>query len=206
VTDIYHITHIDNLSNIVAMKAILAQSRHRGFAYTNIAHANIQMRRANRVVPIAPGSHLHDYVPFYFAPRSPMLCAISHGRVEGYSGGQKDVVYFVSSAEIVQSAGLRFVFSDGHAAMDFSEFYGDLADLNRIDWNIMCDRYWRDTEADNDRSRRRQAEFLVHYAMPLSLVTEVAAMTATAAAAAGRLLAQGSLSIPIATRADWYYH
>lgn len=40
-----------------------------------IAHNTIQDRRAQTYVPCLPGGNPHDYVPFYFAPCSPMLYA-----------------------------------------------------------------------------------------------------------------------------------
>ena len=79
---------------------------------------------------------LYDYVPFYFAPRSPMLCAISHGRVKSYLN-QADVIHLVSTVDKVKNDGLRFVFTDGHAIMAFSQFYNDLGDLDKVDWKVM---------------------------------------------------------------------
>jgi len=38
-------------------------------------------------------------------------------------------------------------------------------------------RYWSDTNTDNDRKRRRQAEFLVHNFFPLRLVEAVGVRT-----------------------------
>ncbi len=38
-----------------------------------------------------------------------------------------------------------FAFTDGHAVMDYSEFYDDLQFLNMIDWEIMQARYWNNT-------------------------------------------------------------
>jgi hypothetical protein len=38
----------------------------------------------------------------------------------------------------------------------------------------MGDRYWRNTDEDGDRKRRRAAEFLVYNFFPFSLVTGIA--------------------------------
>ena len=62
-------------------------------AYKDIAHQNIQTRRSTTEVPVPPCRMLHDYVPCYFAPRSPMLYAIKNGKVEGYPGTQSDIIY-----------------------------------------------------------------------------------------------------------------
>ena len=42
-----------------------------------IGMRHIKERRARKIVPIVPGETLADFVPFYFAPRSPMLYAMS---------------------------------------------------------------------------------------------------------------------------------
>jgi len=49
-------------------------------------------------VPLAPYGCVADYVPFYFAPRSPMLYKLHKGGVPNYTGGQDPLVYLVSSA------------------------------------------------------------------------------------------------------------
>ncbi len=72
---IYHITPIDNLESIISEGGLLAYNvmLDTGINYTNIAYENIQYRRARIRVPCGAGGVMHDYVPFYFAPRSPML-------------------------------------------------------------------------------------------------------------------------------------
>jgi ssDNA thymidine ADP-ribosyltransferase, DarT len=43
-------------------------------------------------VPLAPYGCVADYVPCYFAPRSPMLYKLHKGGVPNYSGGHVPVV------------------------------------------------------------------------------------------------------------------
>src|SRR2546428_11719180 len=206
-TAIYHITHLDNLPAIIQRDCLLCDNGRaaEGIACLGIAHVHIKQRRARKAVPIAPGGTLADFVPFYFAPRSPMLYAINGGRVEGYKGGQAPILHLVSSAETVAAAGLSFCFTDGHAEMDISDFYGDLADLRKIDWEIMKARYWRDTNEDNDRKRRRQAEFLVHNTLPWQLITEVGVFSPKGAAAVTAALATVAHKPTVAVHRDWYY-
>lgn len=101
-TPIYHITHVDNLPAIIAaggLRCVAGLGGTSGGAYVNIAHGHIQDRRARKTVPCGPGGTLCDYVPFYFAPRSPMLYALSEGGVVGYTDGQTPVVHLVVWAE-----------------------------------------------------------------------------------------------------------
>lgn len=93
-TLIFHITAIPNLAAIAAAGEMLSKSlvSQRGIQVADIAYQNIQGRRANRPVPIPPGGILHDYVPFYFAPRSPMLMTINSGNVPNCPYRQDDIV------------------------------------------------------------------------------------------------------------------
>ena len=206
-TAIYHITHIRNLPNILADEGLWCDQivSVRRLAQVGIAHQHIKERRARKVVPVAPGGVVADYVPFYFAPRSPMLYVINKGGVEGYKDGQQPIVHLISSAEVVQIAGLRFTFTDGHAEMNISRFFTDLRDLNQIDWNIMRAGYWVDTREDGDRRRRRQAEFLVHQFFPLALVERIGVINQSMAEQVSRLLEPLAQQPAIRVEPAWYY-
>src|SRR5579859_3001277 len=112
VTHIYHITHFSNLPGIIASGGLSCDRIAREIDCVKIGHRHIKERRLERKVPLSPGGCVGDYVPFYFAPRSPMLYAIHNGFVEGYNSGQSEVVHLVSSAEMVDKADLHWVFSD----------------------------------------------------------------------------------------------
>jgi len=156
------------------------------------------------MVPVAPYGTLHDYVPFYFAPRSPMLYTINKGNVPGYTGGQKSLVYLVSSIERVN--GKRpWVFTDGHGTMAFTSFYNDLNFLGEIDWNIMNLTYWNDTSDDPDRTRRRQAEFLVFNDFSLNLVQEIGVYDCEIRRIVETMFQATIFKIPINVHQTWYY-
>jgi hypothetical protein len=206
-TPIYHITHMENLEGIIAKGRLIAQSAQawHGVDYCNIAHSTIQDRRSQTPVPCGPGGNLHDYIPFYFAPRSPMLYAIHKGSVDGCTAGQNDIVYLVSSAQRVHRSDNRYVFTDGHGIMALSDFYDDLQDLAQVDWQVMKDNYWADTDDDPDRKRRRQAEFLVHHNFDWNLVEEIAVLSQIEKNRVGTILNAATHKPPIIIRQDWYY-
>jgi hypothetical protein len=165
---IYHITHLDNLAAIIQQGGLLSNTRlqasHQN--YRDISYSNIQDRRATKTVPCANQGVLHDYVPFYFAPRSPMLYTIHKGNVPNYQGGQAAILHLVTTVETIAASALVFTFTDGHAAMAYADFYTDLDALEIIDWEVMQSKYWYDTDDDPNRKYRRQAEFLVHHSFP----------------------------------------
>lgn len=204
---IYHITPVENLRAILQMGELRAKhSLDKECAdYTSIAHQSIQDRRANTHVPCGPKGVLHDYVPFYFGPRSPMLYTISKGNVDGFVGDQQSIVHLVSNAQAVQSAGLSFVFTDGHGIMALTDYYDDLGQLTEVDWPLMNARYWNDTIDDSDRKRRRQAEFLVHQRFPVSLIQEIGVINQTVKLTTEALLTEFRLSIAVIAKPGWYY-
>jgi hypothetical protein len=204
---LYHITHMRNLASIVENGCLLSQGEVQvskiGFA--NIAHATLQDRRASTRVPCGPGGTLHDYVPFYFAPRSPMLFTIHRGNVEGYDEGQRPVLHLVTSIKSVLEAGSEFVFTDGYAIMVYTDFYIDLRDLDQLDWDVMKSRYWADTEEDMDRCRRRQAEFLIHARFPFRAIEEIGVIDRNVQADVAALLRGTAFQPAVTVRSGWYY-
>ena len=132
-----------------------------------------------------------------------MLYVINRGGVEGYTEGQSPVIYLCSTAEAVKEAGLRWVFTEGHADMGFTDFFDDLKDLPKIDWSLMHETYWHDTNEDPDRKRRRQAEFLVHRFFPWKLVSYIGVFDKSFADMVTEALKEGSAEIGV--HRDWYY-
>jgi hypothetical protein len=203
VPPIYHITPVEHLPKIIEEGGLRCDVDAQKVATVNIAHKNIKARRLKKTVPVGRGGVVADYVPFYFAPRSPMLYAINQGKVEGYTAGQAPIVYLCSSTEAVEEAGLKWVFTEGHAAMDYTDFFDDFKNLDKIDWKLMESRYWFDTDDYPDRCRCRQAEFLVHKFFPWTLVLEIGVCnTATAQKVQGILNANKP---PVTVRQGWYY-
>jgi hypothetical protein len=207
-TRVFHITAIENLPLILADGGLRCVSdlRQDGKAYASIAHSHLQDRRATTPVPCGPGGLLHDYVPFYFAPRSPMLYSIHKGNVAGCSKSQKDIAYLVTSAELVRDHCDGFAFTDGHGIMQTTRFFNDLRHLkDNIDWQIMQAKFWRDTNEDPDRKRRRQAEFLAFKFVPWSIIDSVAVMRAIDLAAIRRTLYDADHKTPVEAKPIWYY-
>jgi ssDNA thymidine ADP-ribosyltransferase, DarT len=203
VPPIYHITHINNLAGIIQRGGLHCDRTAQNMKAMNIGHTHIKGRRLNRIVPLGPMGTVGDYVPFYFAPRSPMLFAISRGNVAGYTAGQQPVIYLCSSTEAVNAAGLQWVFTEGHADMGYTDFFDDFKDLDKIDWNLMKAKYWNAIPDDPDRSRRRQAEFLVRDFFPWQLVHQIAVYGNATSAAVAQILAGNRP--PVVIQQGWYY-
>lgn len=157
-------------------------------------------------VACGPGGVVGDYVPFYFATRSPMLFRIQAGGVEGVSPDQTRLAYLVSSTEAVVDAALPHVFTDGNAAAAFSEFYEDVAMLDEIvDWPLMRARMWANTPEDPDRRRRRGAEFLVHGELPLELAHQFGVYDEQARSFVTAAADEEGWELSVRVRRGWYF-
>jgi hypothetical protein len=217
-TPIFHITPIDNLASIARAGALLCKTAAvtQGLAIANIAYEHIQGRRAVRAIPIAPGGTLHNYVPFYFAPRSPMLLTIDRGNVPGCDYRQDDIVHMVAHAQTIRDDGHRFVFSDVHAALDIAQFFDDLGHLREIDWGIFFEppllggycKYWNNRPQSRRHVRRqesRQAEFLVHQRVPIGAISLIGVRTAEGEARIRAALAGAGWEPELRIEPAWYY-
>lgn len=206
-TPIFHITPVDNLRAIAAGGGLVCTRilKANGTAYSNIAYETIQSRRATKIAAAGPGGVLHEYVPFYFAPRSPMLYAIKNGRVDNCPADQTRIVHLVATAQHVAQLKAGFCFTDGHAVMALTEYFDDLGDLKAIDWALMKNRYWFDTDKDPDRKRRRQAEFLAKDFVPWSAITEVGVHNTLRKDEVEAIFSGLEHQPPVKVRAGWYY-
>lgn len=206
-TAIYHITSLENLTGIIAdggLQAINSLAR----PHTSAAYTHIQERRAAKQVPVTPFGVLHDFVPFYFCPRSPMLYAIHNPRADQmkFTGGQKQMLHLVSSAETIAQHRIAFAFTDRHAVLGYAEFSHDLMDLTGLAWPYINANIWTNTQQYPDRRERKQAEFLVHRFVPWSLITEIGVINQTMLEAVQSVLDAIPLPHPIVkVRREWYY-
>jgi len=182
-----------------------SEIKTRSIETQGIAYEAIKQRRARRPVPTCQQGYLSDYVPFYFAPRSPMLYAIHCGTVENYQEGQSSVLHLVSKVETVIEKQLPFTFTNGHAEMMPTEFYESLDDIDKIDWKLMKAEFWNDTEDDINRKWRRQAEFLVHNHFPIELVAGIGVVSEEIKSQVEEILRIFKKEITVAVLPQWYY-
>jgi hypothetical protein len=205
---IMHFTHVENLPGILAAGCLQADSLVDRSSALRVEAADlaVKARRKQRRVPLAPFGWVADYVPFYFAPRSPMLLTLSKGNVPTYSDGQDPLVYLVSSADAVAAAGQPCLFSDGNCASPLTQFFGDLALVGSVvDWELMTARMWANTPDDQDRMRRRMAEFLVHKRVPVGCISLIVVRHETMRRRVEVILAAHGSGIQVVVRPWWYF-
>lgn len=204
-TQIFRITHYRNLDFTLRNGVFCRNSEDCDPNYINIGHQQLINDRGGFRVRVVPNGVLNDYVPFYFAPRSPMLYSISRGNVAGFNGNQADIAYIVCNIRSVQLAERPFVFTNAHAYIALSRQYNNIQHLDQIDWNIMNARYWNWTIDDPDRTSRRMAEFLVYQFVPVSCILEVVLYNQRKLDYINRLIEELNLTIPARICRDWYF-
>jgi hypothetical protein len=206
-TLVFHITRFEHLASMVT-HGLLSDRRaqERGMVQFEIGNVDIKVRRARRDVPIAPGGMVADYVPFYFAPRSPMLYAIDRGNVPAYQQGCEEIVYLVSSTQTLREQGLTVLGTDRNATKDYAEFTAADDRLTEIvDWALMKAHMWKNTPEAPDRMERRQAELLVHPHVPWLAIIGVATKSQDVKTRVETVLTELGHSTPVAVRPGWYF-
>lgn len=206
--DIMHFTHLSNLPGILASRCLQADNLVDRSSALQVEAADLDIKAARKSVqvPLAPYGCVADYVPFYFAPRSPMLYKLHKGGVPNYTGGQDPLAYLVSSAEAVGATGASFVFSDGNCAATVTCFSSDLAQIESVvDWEVMRAQMWANTADDPDRRRRRMAEFLVHHRVPIECLSAVVVRSDTMKEQVKGLLASSGVDLPVYAKPAWYF-
>jgi hypothetical protein len=100
-TPIYRYVHVDNLRVLLTRAALHAPTDvpNDGLPYKTIHNVDIQAQRGITPIDCGPGGVIHNYVSFYFGPRTPMLYQLHNGRVRNYTEGQAPVVYMIYKAQ-----------------------------------------------------------------------------------------------------------
>ena len=216
---LFHITAIDNLIAICQHGSLISKNAGaiQGLNYQSIAHSGAQSTRAVKPAPNPPGGSIHDYIPFYFAPRSPMLSAIHHGQVKECSLKQDDILHFETTVNLVTENNAEFVFYDRNATKSYSVAFTDLSKLaTEIAWDLITEKpqldgfckYFFDRHTPEqyiDRMERRQAEFLLKNSVHLSMMTCIGVIDDSKAEIVRNILAQTSVSLPVKVKSDWYF-
>jgi len=145
------------------------------------------------------GDNINDYVPFYFSPKTPMAYTIFMENVplvspDGMGYGmakQGDIVFLVSTAQMVAQSQMPFWFSDvacntmapqpnysndisqieNHIQWQFFDETPKSGHIPEIGYNGVCSWFQnRDDGIHHNRASHRGAEFMVKDALPMNLV------------------------------------
>ncbi len=174
---IYHITHLENLPRIVDDALWSDAERIRRNLHCSIVGmSEIKRRRLEElIVDCHPATKVGEYVPFYLCPRSVMLYLLYKGNHVDlrYAGGQRPIVHLEadlrSAVKWAHRENRNWAISNGNAGTRYTQFFNDLSDLEKLDWNAIGATKWNDPIV----RERKQAEFLLHGWFPWQLVERI---------------------------------
>jgi hypothetical protein len=202
---IFRITHRQNLPWVLGNGLHCRNSNRLDPNFVGIGNPSLISDRHHVGVPIPPGGTLSDYVPFYFTPMSVMLLNIK----TGYRGIQQrrndEIAILVCSLPKLNQDGVSFVFTDRHARLASAEFFGDVADLDRIDWKILQNRDFSRDNNDLGKMERYQAETLVHRHLSIDSLLAIACYNSIERDRVDVLVKGAGLVLNVISRPGWYF-
>ena len=116
-----------------------------------------------------------------------------------------EIVILVSSLPHLNSQGVPFVFTDSHAYYAWANFYTEMSDLNRIDWELLQTRDFRRDPDDPAKLERYQAEALIHQHCPISGLIGCICYTEETKAMLDSQISKLGLSLDVHVRTGWYF-
>ncbi|MEO8953119.1 MAG: DUF4433 domain-containing protein [Ktedonobacteraceae bacterium] len=145
---VYHMTHFENLRDILKSSALLSQQEldKKGIRSRSIANQEVQNLRRRIYVWSIPEKRyrpLHSYVPFYFTPYTPMF------RNQRDIGIHNDIIIFEVSRAFIGSIDQSVIFTDGNASnQQLSKSAGEKVQIvpGTASSNICRRRYFPDDQ------------------------------------------------------------
>src|ERR1700730_1341437 len=204
---IFRITHISNVPWLLDHGLHCPSSEIRDATFRRIGNLDLIAKRVNRVVPIAPGGTLSDYIPFYFTPCSPMLLNIKTGVQGVVQLPMSEIVILVSSLHRVSAHVVAFFSTDRRFFLQMSRLFlsSRLEDLDRLDGPNLRARDFRRSPDDPGKIEKYQAEALIHRHLPASALLGLACHGTAQREALEALLVQRGLALKVVARPGWYF-
>ena len=200
---IFRLTHRDNLGQILTDGLRCRSSVAPSPAFIDIGLTELIRKRTVRLVPVPPGGTLADYVPFYFTPCTPMALNIVTGRGVAMRN-HSELLILVTSLARLEGAGISYVVSDRHAALDAATFAPGRSILNSLPWEQWRNRDFKRDANDLEKMERYQAEALVHRYLPSNVLSAIITADDQTQRLAEQKVSASGQSIPALVRRSWY--
>jgi hypothetical protein len=206
---IYHITHVENLPQMVdGLLWSDAERIRQGLNCQVVGMNEIKRRRLEELdVKCHPGTKVGEYVPFYFCFRSIMLYLLFQGNHPelAYKGGERLIVHLEAdlqaTVEWANRNNKRWSFSNGNAGTRYTRFFCDAVELDVLDWQAIATTDWRDPFV----KERKQAEFLVEQSFPWQLIERICVIDNETAQRVEACLREADHRPAAIVMRSWYY-
>lgn len=224
---IFRMTHIKNIDTFLADGFLYAPNFQNQSQYS-VSYDQINQFRGRIHLP--NGRNLHDYVPFYFSPLTPMAYTISQGNLSLMDPNNTnlgrvtndDIVFIGLNIDNVYRHGYLYQVSNT-ACNNFAFAVFDTIHQANINWNLFnqdpykasipnvgydgaC-QYFQDRDSEPYQNRRavRGAEFLIADQVNVNHIDFLVVKNDTICTALRQKLANYSLQIPVYVEPDCYY-
>jgi len=186
---IWRIVHRDNLPWILANGLFAGNHPHKAARWVSIGNAELIEKRSHHPVPIHPGGMLNIHTGRAGVPRR----------------ANEEIVILVSSIHTLHKQQVPVIFTDGHAYYQWTTYFSDPADLNRIDWPLLQARDFSRDPDDPGKFERYQAEALVHQHCPVSSLLGLVCYNDRMKVQLEQQLRQAGVTLPVEVRPGWYF-
>ncbi|PSR55338.1 hypothetical protein AHMF7605_18405 [Adhaeribacter arboris] len=203
---VYRIIPLQNLKYILRDGLYCKNAGKKDMEFVTIGSKEIISQRDTRIVKCYPDTVVNDYVPFYFSFRTPMLYNIITGHGVPASP-QKDIIYLCFKLEELACDIFQWCFTDGNAAKSISKFSKKIQSIERLDWHSIRTTDFRDENADGDedRVRKKHAEFLVKDHVPVSFIKGIGVINNEVKEDVEEILAEFNLTIEVKIKKEYYF-
>jgi ssDNA thymidine ADP-ribosyltransferase, DarT len=201
---IFRITHRDNLTWIMEHGLHASNGKIQDPNFRPIGNIELIDKRSRRDVKVGPGGTLGDYIPFYFTPFSVMMFNI-HTAYNVQHVPNEEIVILVSSLRRVAELGVHFVYTDKHAYLVTANYFTDLKDLDKVDWDILNRRDFRRDPDDPGKMERYQAEALVWRHLPFEALLGICCYSPEVGKDINTELAKRDLEMQTKVQRNWYF-
>jgi len=207
---IYHITHLRNLPQIVDARRLWSDAKRieKKLDCDVVGMSHIKRRRLEEIeVDCHPDTHVGDYVPFYFCPRSIMLYILHKGNHMDlrYREGQDPIVHLQADVHAVvrwaEGKQRLWAFTDRNAGSRVVRFFDDLASLDQLNWTAIEATNW----SEPTTKEGKQAEFLVYELFPWRLVERIGVCDQRVVEQVRQAFARAEHQPPVTVERQWYY-
>ena len=120
---------------------------------------------------------------------------------------QKDIVYICCQLADLATEEFKWCFTDGNAAKKITDFYKKLARLDKIDWRSIKTTDFRidNADGDEDRIRKKHAEFLVKDHVPANKIKNIAVLNNNVKSIVEDTIQNCNLDIEVTVRPNYYF-
>jgi len=204
---VFRIIPVQNLENILREGMFCKSAGKNTSGFVTIGSQDVISRRDTKIVKCYPDTYVNDYVPFYFSVRTPMLYNIITGH--GIPAKpQESIIYLGCKFSDLASDKFQWCYTNGNAAAAITRFYTTLEDIeHKIDWHSIDTTDFRDEnlDGDEDRIRKKHAEFLVKGHVPVDYIKAIVVLNAGKEKEVKTILGKLDLNIKVHINHKFYF-